>query len=108
SLKDGGVNHLDLQPMSPIAHPSEMGETLANVLKKLQQNKEYVLMFKQAYNDTVITTDRFLKSISQFLALMISADSRYDRYIHGKDTFSKSEKQGLKLFRANCATCHKE
>ena len=105
---DGGVNHLDLQPVSPITNPLEMGETLANVLKKLQQNKDYVLMFKQAYHDTVITTDKFLKSISQFLALMISADSRYDRYTHGKDTLSKSEKRGLKLFRANCATCHKE
>jgi cytochrome c peroxidase len=105
---DGGVNHLDLQPVSPITHPLEMAETLNNVLKKLQQNKEYVLMFKQVYNDTVITTDRFLKSLSQFLALMISADSRYDRYVHGKDTLSKSEKRGLKLFRANCASCHKE
>ena len=105
---DGGVNHLDLQPVSPITHPLEMGETIANVLKKLQQNKEYVQMFKQVYNDTIITTDRFLKSISQFMVLMISADSRYDRYKHGKDTLSKSEKRGLKLFRANCATCHKE
>jgi cytochrome c peroxidase len=105
---DGGVNHLDLQPVSPITNPLEMAETLSNVLKKLQQNKEYVTMFKQVYNDTVITTDRFLKPISQFLALMISADSRYDRYVHGKDTLSKSERNGLKLFRANCATCHKE
>lgn len=105
---DGGVNHLDLQPVSPITHPLEMGETLADVLKKLQQNQEYVLMFKQAYNDTIITTDKFLKSISQFLALMVSADSRYDRYTHGKDTLSKSEKNGLKLFKANCESCHKE
>jgi cytochrome c peroxidase len=105
---DGGVNHLDLQPVAPITNSLEMAETLANVLKKLRQNKEYVLMFKQAYNDTVITTDKFLKSISQFLALMVSADSRYDRYTNGKDTLSKSEKNGLKLFRANCAACHKE
>ncbi len=105
---DGGINHLDLQPVSPITNSLEMDETLGNVLKKLQQNKEYVLMFKQVYNDTVINTDKFLKSISQFLALMISADSRYDKYKQGKDTFSKSEKRGLKLFRANCATCHKE
>jgi len=105
---DGGVNHLDLQPVSPMTNSLEMGETLNNILKKLQQNKEYVFMFKQAFNDSNITSDKLLKSISQFLALMVSADSRYDRYTHGKDTLSKSEKRGLKLFKANCASCHKE
>ena len=104
---DGGVNHLDLQPISPITNPVEMNESLANVLKKLQQDKEYVSLFKTVYKDSIITSDKLLKSLSQFLALLISADSRYDRYKHGKDTLSKSELRGLKLFKANCATCHK-
>ena len=65
-------------------------------------------MFKAVYKDSIITSERFLKSLSQFLALLISADSRYDRFINGKDTLSKSEKNGLKLFKANCASCHKE
>jgi cytochrome c peroxidase len=107
-MLDGGVNHLDLQPISPITNPLEMNESLSSVLKKLQQNKEYVGLFKAIYKDSIITSDKFLKSLSQFLALLISADSRYDRFINGKDTLSKSEKNGLKLFRANCASCHKE
>ncbi|MEO8760511.1 MAG: cytochrome c peroxidase [Bacteroidia bacterium] len=105
---DGGINHLDLQPISPITNPLEMNESLDGVLKKLQQNKEYVGLFKSVYNDSIISSDKLLKSLSQFLVLLISADSRYDRYTHGKDTLSKAEKRGLKLFRANCATCHKE
>jgi cytochrome c peroxidase len=107
-MVDGGVNHLDLQPIAPITNHVEMDETLISVLKKLQQNKEYVAMFSYAFNDSIITSDKFLKSISQFLTLLISADSRYDRYTHGKDTLSKSELNGLKLFRANCSSCHKE
>jgi cytochrome c peroxidase len=39
---------------------------------------------------------------------MISANSRYDKYISGKDTFSDQEKNGLDLFRKKCASCHKE
>lgn len=105
---DGGINHLDLQPISPITNPLEMNEDLASVLKKLQQNKEYVSLFKTVYTDSLITSDKLLKSLSQFLVLLISADSRYDRFKHGKDTLSKQEKRGLKLFKANCATCHKE
>lgn len=107
-MVDGGVNHLDLQPIAPITNHVEMDETLSNVIKKLQQNKEYVAMFNYAFNDSVITSDKFLKSISQFLALLVSADSRYDRYKLGKDTLSKSELNGLKLFRANCSSCHTE
>jgi len=105
---DGGINHLDLQPISPITNPLEMNESLVSVLKKLQQNKEYVSMFKGVYKDSTITSDKLLRSLSQFLVLLISADSRYDRYKQGKDTLSKQEKRGLKLFRANCAACHKE
>jgi cytochrome c peroxidase len=105
---DGGINHLDLQPISPITNPLEMNESLASVLKKLQQSKEYPGLFKEVFKDSVITSERLLKSLSQFLVLLISADSRYDRYKHGKDTLSKQEVKGLKLFRANCAACHKE
>ncbi|MBS1646562.1 MAG: c-type cytochrome [Bacteroidetes bacterium] len=105
---DGGVTHLDLQPITPITSNVEMGETLEGVLKKLRANKEYTSLFKAAYGDTAITSERFLKSISQFLMLLISSNSRYDKYIQHKDTFSLSEKRGLKLFRKNCASCHKE
>src|ERR1700756_4982863 len=69
-MVDGGVNHLDIQPIAPITNHVEMDETLISVLKKLQQNKEYVAMFNYAFNDTIITSDKFLKSISQFLTLL--------------------------------------
>jgi cytochrome c peroxidase len=107
-MVDGGVNHLDLQPIAPITNPLEMNEDLPSVLKKLQQNKEYVALFKEVYKDSIISSNHFLKSLSQFLSLLISADSRYDRYIHKKDTLSNYELNGLKLFRANCASCHTE
>ena len=107
-MVDGGVNHLDLQPIAPITNPLEMNEDLGSVLKKLQQNKTYVTLFKEVFKDSVISSNHFLKSLSQFLSLLISADSRYDRYKGGKDTLSKSELNGLKLFRANCASCHTE
>jgi cytochrome c peroxidase len=36
-------------------------------------------MFKAAFGDENITGERILKAISQFMATMISADSKYDR-----------------------------
>lgn len=107
-MVDGGINSLDLQPVTPITNPREMNESMVSVLNKLQKNKAYRTLFSKVYNDTIITSDKLLKALSQFLVQLISANSHYDRYISGVDTFSKSEFNGLKIFRANCATCHKE
>lgn len=105
---DGGVNNLEVQPINPITNPIEMDETLANVVSKLRRDSTYRVLFQQAFNDTLINSERLLKSLAQFTGLMISGNSRYDRYITGKDTFSLSEKRGLKLFRLKCAACHSE
>ncbi|HEY0031385.1 MAG TPA: cytochrome c peroxidase [Bacteroidia bacterium] len=105
---DGGVNNLEVQPINPITNPIEMNETLVHVIAKLRKNKDYVSLFKRAYKDTIINSERLLKSLSQFTGLMISANSRYDKYMAGKDTFSLQEKSGLEAFRIKCAACHQE
>ena len=105
---DGGVNNLEVQPLNPITNPIEMNENIAHLISKLERNKEYVALFKKAYKDTVINSERLLKSLAQFTGLMISANSHYDKYMAGKDTFSVQEKSGLEYFRAKCASCHKE
>jgi cytochrome c peroxidase len=105
---DGGVNHLEVQAINPITNPDEMGESLENIIYKLRRNKEYATLFRKAYRDSIINSERILKALTQFTGLMISANSRYDKYISGKDTFSDQEKNGLDLFRKKCASCHKE
>jgi len=49
-----------------------------------------------------------LKAIAQFVCLMTSTNSRFDKYSRGEDTLSKPELSGLKLFRSHCENCHKE
>lgn len=105
---DGGVNHIEVQPISPITNAVEMGETLASVIDKLKKNNNYVACFKETYPDGEITSEHVLKALTQFVGLMISANSRYDRYVSGQDTFSAAEVHGLRLFRAHCGNCHKE
>ncbi len=105
---DGRVNHLEVQPLAPITNPIEMNETIQNVIKKLQRNKEYVAMFKAAFNDSIVNSRNMLLAMAQFTGLMISADSRYDKYMQREDTLSLTELSGLQLFRDNCSQCHKE
>src|ERR1041385_5632346 len=103
---DGGVNNLEVQPINPITNPIEMDEKLDHVIAKLQHNPEYQKLFKAAYHDSIINSERVLKSLAQFTGLMISSDSRYDKYKRGEDTLSKSEMNGMKLFQSHCANCH--
>lgn len=103
---DGGVNNLEVQPLTPITNPLEMGETLDHVLMKLQRNAEYVKLFRAAYNDSLINSERLLKSLAQFTGLMISDNSRYDRFRAGSDTLSENETAGMRLFGTRCANCH--
>ena len=105
---DGGVNHLELQPIAPITNPTEMDETLKHVIEKLQRNPVYVQRFKKAFNDTIIDSQKFLKAIAQFTGLMISNNSRYDKYLRHEDTLSAIEFEGMKLFKSHCENCHKE
>ena len=85
-----------------------MDNNLQSVLKSLNADKNYRSQFKIAFNDDVINSKYVLKALAQFVGLMISSNSKYDKYIKGEVTFSENEKNGLALFRANCANCHKE
>lgn len=105
---DGGVNHLEVQPLAPITNPIEMDETMANVLVKLRRNQAYRSLFLSAFDSDSITTQRVMYAMSQFMGAMVSASSRYDQYRQGASTFSTSEVNGLNLFRAHCESCHKE
>lgn len=106
---DGGVHNLDLFPFLPIQNPVEMDETVANVLLKLQATPAYPPLFKAAFGTEEINSIRMMQSLSQFMCMLVSADSRYDQYVQGdQNALTNNEKDGLTIFRAKCATCHTE
>jgi cytochrome c peroxidase len=107
---DGGVNNLEVQPLAPITNAVEMDNTLENIVKTLDTAKGYKLRFYQAFGDSAITGQRVLKAIAQFIVTFESFNSRYDKYVRGEvgGDMNKQELNGLKLFRKNCESCHKE
>lgn len=107
-MHDGAVNHLDVQALAPISHPSEMDESIANVVSKLQQKKSYKSLFQKAFKDTVVTGERVLKALSQFMLTLVSSNSKYDSVMRKQIQFTPQEKNGYDLFKKNCATCHTE
>lgn len=105
---DGGSNHLETQPIGPLTNPVEMDETIANVIQKLKNTTVYPQLFKSAFGSDSITSQNMLRALAQFTAVLISADSKYDRYMQGNESFTPQEVSGLQLFRQHCESCHKE
>lgn len=105
---DGASNHLDVQALAPITHPGEMAETIEHVIDKLQKSKLYQSLFKGAYGDTLINSQRMLKALTQFQLTLISDDSKYDKVRRNEDTFSIQEIRGYQLFLTHCNSCHTE
>ncbi|AUD07225.1 cytochrome-c peroxidase [Spirosoma pollinicola] len=105
---DGGVTSLDELPISPIQNAVEMDLKFSEALNRVQKNPKYPALFNAAFGSDTVTTARFLKAISQFLLTLVSADSRYDKYVRkeaGGD-LSPDELAGLTVFQQKCTTCH--
>ncbi len=104
---DGGVNHLDFVPINAITSPIEMQETLADVVRKIQRREVYKKQFTKAYGNGIVDSQKLLHALSQFMTMMVSANSRYDKYVRNEgEQLTASELGGMKLFQLKCASCH--
>ena len=89
---DGAINHIEVQPLAPLTAKNEMGEQLDSVLMKLRNDTSYKRMFKAAFGDTIISSQRMLKALSQFTCNLISSNSKYDKLKRGETSFTEFEK----------------
>jgi len=107
---DGGIADLDLQAIAPITNHVEMDETMENVLNKLRSSSQYPALFRKAYGTEEITTSNFLKSLSQFMLMCVSSNSRYDSITRGDagKSFTAEEQEGYNIFKQKCNSCHTE
>ena len=105
---DGGINHIEVQPLAPITAPNEMAEDINNVINKLQQDADYRRLFKEAFGDETINSQRLLFAMTQFVASLVSANSKYDKMKRGQATFTTEEQNGYMIFKDKCASCHAE
>lgn len=105
---DGGVNHLEVQFIHPITSEVEMDETMENVVKKLQETPKYQDLYKKAFGTDKITGQLTLKALSQFVVMLTTSNSKYDKVVRREEKFSEMEQKGYDLFKQYCVSCHKE
>jgi cytochrome c peroxidase len=107
-LWDGGTNHIETMPLAPLSNHLEMGETLVNVVSKLNADPEYQRRFARLYGRQPIDSYQFLRALAQFTAALTSANSRYDLYVRKEAgaELASHELRGLAVLRENCSPCH--
>lgn len=105
---DGASSNLEMVPIVPIHNELEMNETLPSIISKLQNDPKYVKMFANAFEDKKVSSKNMLKALAQFMTVMISSNSKYDKYVRNEEGggFSDDEKEGKALFNQKCAACH--
>lgn len=107
---DGRISTMQGVPINALTDPCEMGNTISNVLAALQKDRNYPGMFKAAFGTSKFTQEEVLKALAQFTVMMVSANSKYDKYMRREQgtIFSSDEQAGYALFKQKCSACHTE
>lgn len=103
---DGGINHIEIMSLAPLTDPNEMNMDMSELLEKLATIPEYPNLFNKAFGSTEITDQRLFYALTQFMVMLVSSESRYDKYSKGQVQFSTDEIAGLALFNQYCIDCH--
>lgn len=112
---------LEDQTLTPIQDLVEMGMTLTALETKLKNLAYYPVLFKKAFGDETVTSNRISLALSQFVRSIVSFQSKYDA---GRNNFpvapppppnavfpnfTAQENRGKEIFLSpigGCAPCH--
>ncbi|MGY8825441.1 MAG: cytochrome-c peroxidase [Candidatus Latescibacterota bacterium] len=107
---DGRSPSLEDQALHPVEDAIEMGERWQHVVEKLALHTEYPALFARAFGDHLpISKELATQAIAQFERTLVSANSKYDRWLRGELSLTAEEKAGFDLFfteRGDCFHCH--
>ncbi len=101
------------QSAQSIENTIEMGMNLDELVTKLSQEEYYHILFKKAFGDEVITTDRTLGAIQEFVNSFVSVHSKFDDGLNEAGSvfndfsnFTAQENRGRQIYVENCTSCH--
>lgn len=95
--------------LAVVAEDELAGDT-TRVKELFQQIDGYPALFHKAFGSTTITFKNIQRSIAQFIRTLVSANSRFDRFLRGELQLTQAELNGYVLFTteegADCFHCH--
>lgn len=105
---DGATNDLNLLSIIPISSEIEMNGNFNEIVAVLNGDANYRKLFNQAFPNKPIDTEHLLKALGQFMVMVTSSNSRFDKYRRNEagGTLTPIELEGYDLFIQKCASCH--
>jgi cytochrome c peroxidase len=112
---EGRVAYMEDQITDVLSAKDEMHSSVKEVVNKLNQDKNYRLLFQKAFatqeknTQSQITEEQFKIALATYLRSLQSLNSRFDKYMRGDKTqLTAQEINGFNLFmgKAKCGTCH--
>ena len=102
---DGRATTLEDQAFEPIVNEKEMNNTWENVEKNLNENEEYLQLFKNAFNIEYIDSIHVAMAIAQFERTLISTNSKFDKWLNAESQLTPSELRGYTIFNSEKGDC---
>lgn len=118
-FSDSRAFSLESLVLMPIEDPTELGNLLPLVEKKLAETDFYPPLFAAAFGTPEITSERIARALAKFLRSVITYRSRFDQaYLRmepppalapdATQFLTATELRGAELFAASrCAVCHR-
>ncbi|MBL7697990.1 MAG: cytochrome-c peroxidase [Chitinophagaceae bacterium] len=105
---DGRNKSLKDQTLACLTAPEKMAGEISAINEKIKSDTSYTRLFSDAFGDANITSDRIADALTQFVVMLVSNNSKYDKVKKGEAEFNSSEAAGYELFKTKCAGCHAE
>lgn len=107
---DGRAASLEEQASGPMLNPGEMGmPSPQSVEQRVRQNTSYNSDFTRVFGPgEPVTMKRIVAAIAAYERTLITADTPYDRFVHGDHhALTSAQQRGMALFQSTgCINCH--
>jgi len=107
---DGRAPTREAQALKPVVSHAEMDMKWTEVAERLKKHPEYPRLFKKAFGDAEIDSSLVTKALVQFEMTIVSANSKFDRFLRGETELTPMENLGYEVFssfaRGDCTHCH--
>jgi cytochrome c peroxidase len=88
---------------------SEVNNRFKTDIAKINTIAEYKTMFRKYYGVSAIDDKALAKALAQYMRVLVSGNTRYDRRIKTQLQYTPSEERGFQIFtteKGDCFHCH--
>lgn len=106
---DGRATTLEEQALMPIQNPDEMGLPIDEAVKRLNQSREYKILFQKIFGQKP-DAKNLAAAFSAFEKTLETVDSKFDDWSNNLKNLTAAEERGRELFvgdKAKCFDCHR-